>query len=191
MSELQLDLDNSPPAIAGLQYIPGFVDASEEVSLLREIDVAPWLTDLSRRVQHYGWKYDYRARRVTPDSRLGPLPQWLQTLGARLEPYFPNTPDQVIVNEYEPGQGIASHTDCVPCFGPVVAMLSLGSDVQMDFARSAARETICLRQRSLLVLSDDARTQWEHSIAKRRADRQFGVRRQRRISLTFRTVQVS
>ena len=34
--------------------------------------------------------------------------------------------EQAIVNEYEPGQGIAPHVDR-DCFGPVVATVSLGS----------------------------------------------------------------
>jgi alkylated DNA repair dioxygenase AlkB len=41
--------------------------------------------------------------------------------------------DQAIINEYQPGQGISPHVDCVPCFGPVVAAISLGSDCVMDF----------------------------------------------------------
>jgi alkylated DNA repair dioxygenase AlkB len=35
--------------------------------------------------------------------------------------------NQTIVNEYRPGQGIAAHVDCVPCFGATILSLSLGS----------------------------------------------------------------
>ena len=50
--------------------------------------------------------------------RIDHLPKWLQTLGRKLkeEGYMPTEPDQVIVNEYKPGQGIASHIDCEPLF---------------------------------------------------------------------------
>ena len=44
--------------------------------------------------------------------------------------------EQAIVNEYEPGQGIAPHIDR-DCFGPVVATVSLGSAVNMDFCCDA------------------------------------------------------
>ena len=73
-----------------------------------------WRDDLSRRVQHYGWRYDYKARAITPDMHIGALPDWLQQLAQRLHDetnLFDRVPEQVIVNEYLPGQGIAMHTD--------------------------------------------------------------------------------
>ena len=98
--------------------------------------------------------------------------------------------DQAIVNEYEPGQGIAAHTDCLPCFGPTVAMVSTLSDIQMDFAdpRSSVTHAILLPRRSLLVLDGEARMSWTHAIAKRRSDTKFGITRSRRLSFTFRSV---
>ena len=56
-----------------------------EALLAAEIDAAPWITDLKRRVQHYCYHYDYRARTVTEDAYLGPLPDWLMGLGAQLK----------------------------------------------------------------------------------------------------------
>jgi len=41
--------------------------------------------------------------------------------------------DMVIVNEYEPGQGIASHIDNAKLFDHIIVSLSLGSDVVMNF----------------------------------------------------------
>jgi len=195
-AQLSLLHDEDDPVgapIDGLEYQDAFVTEHEESELLLNVDSAPWRTDLARRVQHYGWRYDYRARSVSPDQFLGELPPWLDTLGRTVAATagMP-TPDQVIVNEYQPGQGIAGHTDCIPCFGPVVAMVSLGSDVEMDFESPSGEVTPWLLQRrSLLVLGGDARSLWKHGIAKRRFDRQFGVQRQRRVSLTFRTVVVA
>lgn len=99
------------PDIPGLTYIPDFIMKEEEKSLIENIDNSPWINDLKRRVQHYGYKYDYKARAVNDDAYLGLLPEWLKPLGRRLfdEGIFPAVPDQVIVNEYEPGQGISPH----------------------------------------------------------------------------------
>jgi hypothetical protein len=33
-------------------------------TLFETLDGAPWRSDLKRRVQHYGWRYGYRARQV-------------------------------------------------------------------------------------------------------------------------------
>jgi alkylated DNA repair dioxygenase AlkB len=180
--------------IHGLCYIPNFITTAEEQALLQAIDAQPWLTDLKRRVQHYGWKYDYTARRVDETMRLGSLPDWLMVLCQKLERhgYFSKPPDQVIINEYQPGQGISPHIDCVPCFEETIASLSLGSPCVMDFihADTGVKSLRLLEPRSLLLFSGDARYHWKHSIAARKSDKHNGqiIPRSRRVSLTFRNV---
>ena len=182
------------PAIAGLYYIPHYIEESTEASLLEIIDSQPWMNDLKRRVQHYGWRYDYKARNVTSDLRIDQLPDWLQSYAVRLQQggLFAETPDQVIINEYQPGQGISAHIDCVPCFADTIASLSLGSPCVMDFTHSKTGEksSLLLEPRSLLVLGGDARYVWQHAIAGRKTDKWNGqsIQRTRRISLTFRKV---
>ncbi len=70
----------------------------------RRSTLPPWCTDLKRRVQHYGYRYDYKARQARRDDYLGPLPALFQQLAERLtfEGHFQAVPDQVIVNEYQP-----------------------------------------------------------------------------------------
>ncbi|MDX2113009.1 MAG: alpha-ketoglutarate-dependent dioxygenase AlkB [Alphaproteobacteria bacterium] len=194
---LQSSLFETPqPTISGLNYIPDFIDSATESALIKTIDPLPWITELKRRVQHYGWRYDYKARSVTNDLRIGALPDWLQHYAVRLQQagYFSETPDQVIINEYQPGQGISAHIDCVPCFTDTIASLSLGSPCVMDFTRSKTgkKSSLLLEARSLLVLTGDARYVWQHAIAGRKTDRYNGqiIKRTRRISLTFRKVIV-
>ena len=47
-----------------------------------------------------------------------------------------------------------------------------------------------LEPRSLVVLYSDARSKWQHGIAKRKSDTWNGqeIERQRRVSITFRTI---
>lgn len=181
----------------GARRVDDWVTAEEEAHLLAAIDDAPWRDDLRRRVQHYGWRYDYRARAVDATMRLGPLPPWADALARRIaaEGLDARAPDQVIVNEYLPGQGIARHVDCVPCFGPVVLSLSLGSGYVMDLhaPQTLQRLPLPLPRRSLLVLAGPSRLAWSHAIAARQTDVVDGVKvpRGRRVSLTFRTVRVA
>ena len=181
----------------GATYIPHFVSSAVEVSLVREINAAPWINDLKRRVQHYGYRYDYRARTVTQDAYLGPIPDWLNVIGSRLKDagWFERIPDQAIVNEYKPGQGIASHVDCVPCFSGTIASLSLLSSCAMRFEERSSGEqlTQMLEPRSLLVLQGSARFDWTHGIPARKSDVVEGQRVPRglRLSLTFRNVIVA
>lgn len=180
----------------GTRYVPIFADSAGGSRLLDSIDSAEWRGDLKRRVQHYGWRYDYTARRVTADMRLGRLPDWLAALADSIaaQPEFDRRPDQVIVNEYLPGQGISAHVDCEPCFGPTIASLSLGGAAEMIFRHrsSGERVTQLLEPLSLLILSGESRYDWTHEIPARKSDLVSGVRhpRNRRVSLTFRTVLV-
>ena len=66
----------------GLEYHPDLLATSEEDGLLAHIDESEWLTDLSRRVMHFGYKYDYTSRRLDETARIGPLPEWLAQLSS-------------------------------------------------------------------------------------------------------------
>ena len=201
-SDQQSPLPKFPPkneealeAINGFEYIENYIDENEQDRLLTQIDRTPWREDLRRRVQHYGFKYDYKARKVNLDMRIGQLPEWLQALGQKLhdDRHMPVEPDQVIINEYQPGQGISSHIDCEPCFANMIVSLSLGSGCVMDFTNrrdKTKKIPVWLAPRSIIVLKDEARYGWLHGIAPRKSDQWEGqtYERQRRVSLTFRKV---
>ena len=184
------------PGIYGLYYSRDFLDDDEQCEAVKHIDTEHWSEDLKRRVQHYGWRYDYQTRTITSDMYLGPLPDWITKLAERLYAetgLFDRIPEQVIVNEYKPGQGIALHAD-KDCFGPTVATISLGDDWEMKFrpvkGSSDEDTSIMLQRGSALILTDDARFQWMHGIDKRKIERDKSSqrKRRRRVSLTFRTV---
>ena len=183
-------------AIAGLDYKEDYINESKHNMLMKRIDEQQWLNDLKRRVQHYGYKYDYKARRVARDMRIGngKLPKWLEELSEKLwqDRHMPKIADQVIVNEYRPGQGISRHIDCEPCFEDTIVSLSLGSGCFMDFTNKdeTKKISIWLEPRSIVVLKNEARYKWLHGIAARKSDKLDGYKhdRRRRVSLTFRKV---
>ncbi len=175
--------------ITGLTYLPNYITPEQHTQLLTQIDQATWDTTLKRRVQHYGYRYDYKARRVTADMQLGPLPTWLGRFAQQLttDNHITAPPDQVIINEYLPGQGIAPHIDCEPCFGDKIFSLSLGSPTIMQFTHPAhSRQELLLEPRSLLIMTGSARYDWKHAIPARKSD--HGTPRGRRVSLTLRKV---
>lgn len=180
---------------AGLTYLENYISGDEAGRFVQGIDAASWRTDLKRRVQHYGYRYDYKARQARRKDYLGPLPELFQQLAERLtsEGYFQTVPDQVIVNEYQPGQGISAHIDCQPCFGETIASLSLLSACVMRFSSQAHSQQLelHLQPASLLVLSADARHFWTHAIQARKTDIFEGHKhlRSRRLLLTFRTMK--
>lgn len=178
--------------IAGLSYFEEVLRSEEQQRILDEIDARPWLHALRRRVQQYGYQYDYKARAIDHTMYLGPLPEFALRIAEQLldRGLIVELPDQLIVNEYLPGQGIAPHIDCVACFKNTIVTVSLGSPVVMDFTSVATgeRRSLRLAPGSVLILRDEARYHWKHAIAPRKFDQ--GVRRERRVSLTFRNVLV-
>jgi len=180
--------------VKGLVFIPEYIIKEEHALLWQSVNAENWLGDLKRRVQHYGYKYNYKARFIDYSMKIGELPEWVTPLAKKLyqEGHMPAMPDQLIVNEYNQGQGIASHVDCEPCFGDTIISLSLGSTCVMDFINKETKEKVevFLEPRSLVVLKDDARYLWTHGITGKKTDYFKGLKHERatRISFTFRNV---
>src|SRR3954449_12142987 len=150
-------LQTDVPPIPGLRYLPGYVTPDAERRLAAAIDRRPWDTRWRRRRQPYGAGYG-------PGGDGPPIPGWGQRLADRLlaDGLTPRPFDELLVNEYLPGQGIAFHRDYLP-FGGTVASLSLLAPCVMDFRQrtTGRRERLLLERRSLLVLSGEARYEWE------------------------------
>lgn len=191
--------DRSSPSLEIIQdaeNVPGLIQArhcwtaTEQQVLLDEVDARPWLEDLKRRVQHYGYKYDYRARRVDHTMYIDELPDFAVGVAQRLldNHLIERMPDQMIVNEYVPGQGISAHVDCEPCFSDGIVTVSLGSTYEMDFIHVQTKTVrpIMLETGSAVIMTGESRYDWQHQIRARKSDR--GIPRGRRVSLTFRNV---
>ncbi|MFZ4929415.1 alpha-ketoglutarate-dependent dioxygenase AlkB [Chryseobacterium sp. Mn2064] len=180
--------------INGLLYQDDFLSIEEEKSILSEIDNAIWDANLKRRVQHYGYIYDYKKKNINQELEIGKLPDWLLSLENKIRINFTleNSFDQVIINEYEPGQGISNHIDCIPCFEDTIISISLLSSCIMQFSKEEQKEEILLQPRSLLLLSDEARYSWKHGIKAVKNDKWMNtiIPRKRRISITFRKIMM-
>lgn len=183
--------------IFGLRYIPDYITEFQHDWLLDQIDKQQWGSFSKRRVQHYGPKYDYETGKLKCDAHPNDLPEWLKRLSHKLytDGHTPEVPNQVLVSEYQPGQGIGGHIDREPWFKDTIIALSLGSSCIMEFTNQCDRTkkvSVWLAIRSIAVLREAARYTWLHGIPARKSDVWDGRKytRQRRISLTFRTVIV-
>ncbi|KAL4297707.1 hypothetical protein GQ457_12G003720 [Hibiscus cannabinus] len=156
-----------------LFYIPDFVNESEQAQLLNNIYQAPgskWKSLKNRRLQNWGGVVHEKG--LLPQD----LPPWLAKITERIceeSGLFPSAINHVLINEYLPNQGIMPHQDG-PAYYPVVAILSLGSPVVMDFTPhsrlDSCKNTLTdnngaekhrpfsalLMPRSLLIFKDDA-----------------------------------
>jgi alkylated DNA repair dioxygenase AlkB len=186
--------------VPGLYYIENLISPEYSQQLFHYLDnEAKWspITDSpnSRVVQHYGFLYNYKHRNHkemgTPipylfSSLIQTLEQKVQELKLTDSSYSFN---QVIVNNYEPGQGISKHTD-IKSYGAVIGCYTIGSGATMRFRKKEEIVDIYVKPNSLYIMSGDARYLWTHEMPSTKTDICDGKRvtRDRRISITFRFV---
>ncbi|CAO0790450.1 unnamed protein product [Mucor circinelloides] len=147
--------------------------------------------ELKRRTQQYGHLFSYRYRKVLEEY--GPLPGFTDFLVDRImdNKWMPNKPNHLLVNEYNPGQGIMPHVDAPALFGAAILSLSLLSECIMKFTCEDQSIDIILPRRSLAILTGDARYKFKHGISKdliETTDSGIIIERDKRISFTFREI---
>jgi len=204
-TEAVAHLKDAYPDIPGLMYHKDVIDKKTEQSLwsfLYGTMMKPrkWSNGpggaMARRVQQYGYEYNYNSKSILPAD---PIPLELQTLITELQEkkLLPNEVNQIIVNEYRPGQGITAHTDDVRWFGEQISSLTLHSGCKMIMADRSASviQGIYLEPRSILTLTGPARCSFTHMIPSVKKDlvknstgETITIPRGTRVSITFRQV---
>ncbi|XP_019634528.1 PREDICTED: alkylated DNA repair protein alkB homolog 8-like [Branchiostoma belcheri] len=202
--------------VAGLDLPPGLRLVEDFVSpacAARLMEGLGWSTDNQqqtdaeqalkhRRVKHFGYEFRYDNNNVDKDKPLpGGLPDWCSPVIDKMmsEGHIKHRPDQITVNQYQPGQGIPPHVDTHSAFEDEISSLSLGGQTVMDFKHpSGKRVPVVLPARSLLVMSGEARYLWTHGIIPRKLDpvpvkgQEESItlaRREVRTSFTFRKIR--
>src|SRR5690606_16691954 len=178
--------------VPGLLLYRDFITESLEKELMAEIDAQPWVVDYDRRLQYYG----YRNELEKPYDLVKfpvPIPPAMYRLSEEIvaQKILEQQPDQVIINEYSPGQGIRPHKDR-NYFDNQICGINLGSGCVMKFIKISGKEVIDVEipRRSLYVMQDEARCKYNHSIPPRKKDNIDGnlQYRERRVSITYRKV---
>jgi hypothetical protein len=154
--------------VPGLRVVENFLSEELEAQLLEseicQASSSRWEELLSRRIQHYGLIFNYRTLMLDYATVIPPIPEIVQEkiisrVEEELGSFYPDQQiplkiQQMTVNEYDPGQGIANHigrsettililqllmimtpisVDTDACLGPDLAIVSLGSGVVMTF----------------------------------------------------------
>uniref|UniRef100_A0A182QSX5 Fe2OG dioxygenase domain-containing protein n=1 Tax=Anopheles farauti TaxID=69004 RepID=A0A182QSX5_9DIPT len=179
------------------------LDAAAGVGQLDETGTEPIATLRHRKVTHFGYEFVYGTNNVDKTKPLErKIPAVCETLWRRLRRLHPqlswHVPDQLTVNQYEPGQGIPPHVDTHSAFDDPILSLSCAADVVMEFKQPSTGRQICvdLPARSLLIMSGESRYDWTHGITPRKLDTirapNGGLtvrKRQLRVSFTFRKLR--
>ena len=188
------------PGVPGLYIQYDVVSPEAERRIVAELDApdehgqSKWMNTLKRRVQHYGYYYDYTSRNVP--SPAPPITGELLKIADVFRQCGLMDPEQVIVNEYTRKQGISAHVDSL-LFGPEIISVSLLEPTIFYFTpkdpSAGQRHQVEVPARSIIVMSGESRYDWKHEIPPlvnitvngRRWTKPMNYRR---ISLTYRTL---
>lgn len=162
----------------GLLYRPDFLEAAEEASLVATAAALPlhearFRSYLARRrVAHFHTEPDapYYEEGEGDDSSGPALPPAIVALRAKVAAVVGVAPEafvHALVSEYRPGTPIGWHRD-KPVYG-IVAGVSLAGTGTMrwrPYAAQDAKHTLSLElaPRSLYVMRDAIRWEWQHSM---------------------------
>jgi alkylated DNA repair dioxygenase AlkB len=174
--------------INGLTIIKNFISNKEELELINNIkNINSWNNNLSRRVKHYGFEYNYINKTITDE--VDKFPKFQEYINKRMiELNIINEPfNQLIINEYIPGNGISKHIDS-NIFDNIICSLSLHDEYPIIFRNNNIFKRIYLPRKSLLIIKDDARYKWTHEIPSRKKDN--NKIRLTRWSLTYRHIKI-
>lgn len=153
---------------SGFVYIPDFITTDQEMQITDAVCAELWGVLGQRRVQQYGYEYSYRDRSV---HRTKPVPQKLRELLEPIYTHFDCEFDQMLINRYLIGQGIAAHIDA-DVFDDRIVVLSLGSScvLQLEQLMTGITHEQFIENRSLYIMQDEVRQVWKHSIPARKKD---------------------
>ena len=190
----------------GMKLSQDFITQSEEQKILLWVEKIGasgiWESSLLRRTQQFGYKFAHLSSSLIRADEGMPL--WTTPLLQRGidNGLFTRMPNQLIINEYDPGQGINSHSD-QHCFEDDIVVVSLGSPVTINWTNGSdyiaekfgiskkEMVQIIAQPRSLMSFTSMARWRWQHSIAgveKDISEDGKTFHRTKRVSLTFRYV---
>lgn len=185
--------------IIGLRYIEDILTEEKERKLIEYIDNKEWENTLKRRTQQYGHRYVYNhvdTENNNKDNNVNKVPKKFLRLFKKLRDLGLGSDIdinklQVIVNEYEPGQGISAHIDDPKKFGDWIISVSLGSNCNVKFIKNDETHNIYIKKRSVYEMKNDSRYKWKHQIENVKSDTidENKINRERRISITFRYIK--
>jgi len=163
-------------------YVPDFINHKEEADLLKAIPSNRWIQLQHRRLQTH-------PSSLSKSNTLleAPLPAWLvdpiiskfKSLGLFSDSPH-HAPNHVLINEYNPNEGIMPHEDGAAYY-PIVATVSLSSPLCLDIYEktqdgkesrlsTTPKWRVLQEPRSLLVTCGSAYTDTLHGISEIEVD---------------------
>jgi alkylated DNA repair dioxygenase AlkB len=166
----------------GFAYHPHFITEAEETKLMKTISKIELHSfqfqgyEAKRKVASFGYDWNFEKKQLSKKKQIPEVFGWLIEKIANHITIAKNDFAELLVTEYPVGSVINWHRDAPPF--DIIAGISLASDCIFrlrphEKSRQHRRSLISfpVQRRSLYVLKDEARTEWQHSTAPVKAVR--------------------
>ena len=144
-------------SLPSLYIIPDFISDAIAQQLLTNIMATKqsWQQVCGRRLQNHGGIVSGKGALIP-----APMPRWLQSIVSDVSRRIPGlygdeSANHVLINSYDPGDGIMPHQDG-PLYYPSVAILSLGSPAVVRFTRKREETDVNAHKESFIRSSTGA-----------------------------------
>lgn len=170
----------------GLIFLENYITEEDEKNMYAMMEENEWVPKENRLVQQYNFSYSYvppyklKSAPVAPEI-LKTIANTLPALESNGTLNAPNTKWQIIINRYLKGEGISPHIDHVKLFSDKVYCITLGSPATMRFTCDAEKYDLVPSNRSMYVMTEDARYKWKHQM--------MPLKHGTRYSITFRAIK--
>ena len=178
----------SPP---GFSYEDEFINQEEEARLLKDIEGVELKNlhfqgyEAKRKTASFGYDWSFEKRQLSRGKDIPAVFMWLIERVAKKCTTKVDAFSELLITEYPVGAVINWHRDAPPF--DIIAGISLLSDCTFKFRpyekEKQGRKSILslpVKRRSLYIIKDAARSEWEHST---------GAVKATRYSVTLRTVK--
>lgn len=168
--------DMQPQYPPGFEYLPSFISQEEEEALIKAVDAItlhPFRFqgfEARRKVASFGYDYSFDQARLNPGQPIPPAFDFLLEKLGRHTRLSPGNFAELLVTEYPPGSVINWHRDAPPF--DLIAGISLGAACSFRLRPHDKKKqgrgsiiSLTVAPRSLYILKDEARSEWQHSIA--------------------------
>jgi hypothetical protein len=201
----------SPPPIPGLWVFPGLLSPEAAGASHPNLNILGLADHSEKALNAFAEDGVFNGKDqvmlfTRPPPRPSSLPPYLlelqNTIRTLLEPLLPQDDmrtaldqplaRQVILNLYPPGGGISPHIDLPNRYADGIIGVSLTGGTTMTFQNGKERYDAYMPERTIYVMTGEARWEWSHGIEGRMSDiveTKDGVEtrlRSTRVSVTFR-----
>ena len=160
----------------GFEYLEEFINDTEERILIEEIRKTVLHTfrfqgyEAKRKVASYGWDYSFENRSLRRGAEIpSPFVPIILKASEKLA-IASEEISELLITEYPPGSVINWHRDAPPF--DVIVGISLLSDCifklrphDKNLQTRQSIKSFPVRRRSLYIMRNEARSDWQHSIA--------------------------